>query len=168
MFVRRKSGFTPVQILLAIVLVLILTRYTMQAGDTQVTRANRESETNTMQVLAGNLSDAYYDLGNPVFELDDEGKTAFQRFISIVAEDYLGCSFDMSTLQTTDKGYSLEMISPLDTYGMQYKCFFVTTESAGSRYAIIASGGDDGIINSDGYSSDDFGDDIVLIVKPKV
>lgn len=132
-----------------------------------VKRANRDSVSNELSLFATAIADAYYDLGSPELGPADPGARAeFERFLRLLESDYLSVSFDYGSIQATGSGFEVDISSPLDTYESKYHCWFITGDST-IQYAMIASGGDNGIIDSDGYASQDFGDDILLVVKPK-
>lgn len=133
-----------------------------------IKRSNRDSVVNELSVYSTAISDAYYDLGAPEFPpAATESKAEFERFLKLLASDYLGVTFDYSTLSATDTGFEIDISSPLDVYESRYHCWFVTDEST-MKYAMIASGGDNGKLDTEGYTRQEYADDIVLVVKPKV
>lgn len=133
-----------------------------------VKRSNREAASNELQMFASNISDAYYDIGSPSINTSDpDAMTDFTRYLRMLANDYMSVTFDEATIATTDKGFVVDISSPLDVYENRYRCWFVTDDSV-MKYIMVASGGEDGRIDDSGYKTQDYGDDIVLIVKPKV
>lgn len=133
-----------------------------------IKRSNRDHVVNELSVFSTAISDAYYDLGAPEFApAAPESKTEFERYLKLLETDYLGVVFDYNTLKTTDTGFEIEISSPLDVYESRYHCWFVTDEST-MKYAMIASGGDNGVLDTAGYTQQEYGDDVVLVVKPKV
>lgn len=159
-----------VEIMVVLIIVVIVTLGFGASASRQVKRTNRETVVNELQVLATGLSDAYYDLGNPSYDPETaEGRTQFENFLKIVSSEYIGYTFDYTTLVVSDgkNGFSVEVSDPLDVYEQRYKCWFVTKEGL-ARYVIVACGGDDGKISFDTYKDGDYKDDIVLMVRPKI
>lgn len=161
-----RKGLSLVEILVVLIIVVIVTLGFGASATRQIKRTNRETVVNELQVLASNLSDAYYDLGNPSYDVSDEGETQFRTFLTMISADYLGYTFDFNTLKRTANGYTIEVADPTDIYEQPYKCWFVT-KSGQARYVMVASGGDDGIISDSGYATHNYSDDIILIVRPK-
>lgn len=165
---NNKRGLSLVEVVVVLIIVVIVSLGFGASASRQVKRTNRETVVNELQVLSSGLSDAYYDLGNPAYDPDTpEGKTQFENFLKIVSSEYVGYTFDYTTLEKTANGFTIEVSDPLDVYEQRYGCWFVTRESL-ARYAIVACGGDDGKINFSGYINGDYSDDIVLLVRPKV
>lgn len=180
--VKARAGLSLIELVVVLVLVAIILIGFAYSASTQVKRANRSDVENELNIIASNLSDAYYDLGNPTFNPEkdyNEGntveKTRFKKFL-ITLETYLGCQFDrgaatdtndFGSIEATTMGYKVEIKEPLDAYEQTYKCWFVTHPDAPARYAMICSGGDNTIVEESGYALNDYSDDIVLIVYPK-
>ena len=132
-----------------------------------VKRSNREAVVNELQIYATSISDAYYDMGAPSFNpADASSLEQFKRYLQILQNNYLAVSFDFTTLVATDTGFEVTVESPKDAFETPYKFWFVTDDSV-MKYAMVASGGEDGLIDSSGYANQVYGDDIVLIVRPK-
>lgn len=169
-FVNHKcrSAFSLVEVLVVLIIVVIVTLGFGASANRQIKRTNRETVVNEMQVLASNLADAYYDLGNPAYDpTTTEGSTQFTTFLQTVSSEYLGYTFDYTTLTSTANGFTVEVSDPTDVYEQHYKCWFVTKDGQ-PRYVMIACGGDDGIISASGYAAHNYADDIILIVRPKL
>lgn len=180
--IQARKGLSLIELVVVLIIVAIVLVGFAASASTQVKRANRSDVENELNVIASNLSDAYYDLGNPSFSPKKdtaEGSTVeigrFKRFL-ITLETYLGCQFDRGVatdtadfggITPTDFGYMVKIKEPLDAYEQQYQCWFVTDPSAPARYVMIASGGDNTIIEYEGYSTNNYSDDIVLIIYPK-
>ncbi len=162
----KKRGLTLVELVVVLVIVAVILVGFGAAASTNVKRANRSDVENELNVMATNLSDAYYDLGNPNFPVTDEGETNFKEFLKILESEYLGVSFDMSSIQRTTNGFYIEIAEPLDVYEQRYKCWFVTVAKY-NNFAMICSGGDDLIVSQEKYKDGDYSDDIVLIIYPK-
>lgn len=179
---QKRKGLSLIELVVVLIIVGIILVGFAASASTQVKRANRSDVENELQVMSSNLSDAYYDLGNPTFEPADDAadgttteRARFKRFL-ITLETYLGCQFDrgsatdtadFGSITATDLGYYVEIKEPLDTYEQTYKCWFVTSKEAPARYAMICSGGDNTIVEYEGYASNNYSDDIVLIIYPK-
>ena len=165
---KTRKGLTLVELMVVLIIVVIVTLGFGASASRQIKRTNRETVVNEMQVLASGLSDAYYDLGNPAYDpTTAEGKTQFETFLKIVSSEYIGYTFDYTTLEKTDSGFHVEVSDPLDVYEQHYHCWFVTKDGM-ARYVLVASGGDDGKISYPTYKDGDYADDIVLMVRPKV
>ena len=165
---KRRRGMTLIETLGVMVILFILMGVAGASVSGGMKRANRETVVNELQVYATSLADAYYDLGSPSFDpATTEGMDGFLRFLRIIQSDYLGVTFDFNTVVANDTGFEVTLAAPLDVYETPYKFWFVTKENV-LKYAMVASGGDDGLIAEDGYLSQDYSDDIVLIVRPKL
>lgn len=186
--IQARKGLSLIELVVVLIIVAIVLVGFAASASTQVKRANRSDVENELNVIASNLSDAYYDLGNPTFDPrkdTEEGSTVeigrFKRFL-ITLETYLGCQFDrgvatdtadFGSITPTENGYMVKIKEPLDAYEQQYQCWFTTAprrdDNSGppARYAMIASGGDNTIIEYEGYSTNNYSDDIVLIIYPK-
>lgn len=171
--------------LIELVVVLIIVAIVLvgfgASASTQIKRANRSDVENELNVMASNLSDAYYDLGNPAFDPTNPDDTRkFVTFLKILESEYMGITFDLGnrdthnsggvpdygTLETTPNGFKVEIGDPKDAYEQTYKCWFVTRPDL-SRFAMICSGGDNTIVENAGYNTGDYADDIVLVIYPK-
>ena len=166
---KRRKGFTLPEILVGIVLGSIILTAVGSSASKNIKRTNRETVVNEMQVFLTGIQDAYYDLGAPSFDpavTGDEEK--FKRYLQTLQDSYLGMAFDFDTLTATANGQGFEILvaAPLDTYESQYKCWFITKDGV-MKYAMVASGGDNCQIDEAGYASQNYEDDIVLVVKPK-
>lgn len=157
-----------VELLGVMVVIGILLLVAGSSVSKNIKRSNREAVVNELQIYATSLSDAYYDLGAPAFAPAEAfALDEFKRYLSIIQSEYLAVTFDLDTVTATDNGFEVAIASPLDSFESQYHCWFVTDESV-MRYVMVASGGENGLIDSSGYSSQNYADDIVLIVRPKV
>lgn len=166
--------------MIVLVIVLIVTVAFGASASMQVKRANRETVTNELSVMATNFTDAYYDLGNPVFKATpdtakgEQGPEQFKSFLSVIQSEYLNISFDLDSITPLgEEGFQVKVAEPKDVYEQSYECWFYTG-SENNRYVMVVCGGDDGIISSEKYigvpsgTKIDYSDDIVLVVKPKV
>lgn len=174
---RKRKGLTLVEIVVVLIIIVIVTLGFGSSASKQVKRTNRDTVVNEMQILASNFSDAYYDLGNPVYDPNtQEGLNQFKNFLNILSNDYINYTFDMSTLTPTNdkRGFFVKVSEPKDAWEQEYCCWFITGDFNG-RYVMISSGGDDGIVgnggtivpNIDCYKNNEYKDDVVLIVRPK-
>lgn len=129
-------------------------------------RSNREAVANDLQLFTSNLADAYYDLGAPSIDpTSPDAISEFKRYLSVLQSDYLSVTFDMDSVVATANGFEVDIASPLDVYENQYHCWFTTVEGV-PNYIMVASGGEDRKLNTAGYASQNYGDDIVLVIKP--
>lgn len=166
---KARRGLSLVELVVVLVIVAIIAFGFGSSAVSQIKRTNRETVVNELQVLASNFSDAYYDLGNPDYDPSTtEGLEQFKTFLNIISSEYIMYSFDFGTLEATDNGFYVEVSDPVDVWEQRYCCWFVTKNVPGGKYVMVASGGDDGIVSSAGYASNNYSDDIVLVVKPKI
>lgn len=165
---KSRRGVTMVELLGVMIVIGILLLVAGSSVSKNIKRSNREAVVNDLQMYATSLADAYYDLGSPsIVSGESSSDSEFRRYLSMVQSDYLAVTFDMDTLTATSTGYFVEIASPLDVFESRYHCWFVTDDSV-MKYAMIASGGENGIVDSESYGNQEFKDDIVLIVRPKV
>lgn len=164
----KRRGTTLIEMLGVLIIFTIILGVAGMSVSRGIKRSNRDDVSNQLSVYSIGISDAYYDLGAPEFApADPDAKDEFKRYLQLMESDYLGVVFDYDTLAATDTGFEIEISSPMDVYESRYHCWFVTDESI-MKYAMIASGGDNGKLDTDRYAQQDYGDDIVLVVKPKV
>ena len=164
---KSRKGLSLVELMIVLIIVAIVTFGFGTSAIKQVKKSNRSTVVNELQVLASNFSDAYYDLGNPEYDPETpEGLTGFKAFLNVLSSEYLAYSFDMDSLEATTNGFHIKVKDPVDVWEQPYECWFVT--KGNNRYALVASGGDDGTIRFEGYKNNKYDDDIVLIVKPKI
>ncbi len=174
--VRARAGLSLIELVVVLIIVAIVLIGFGASATVNVKRANRSDVENELNVMASNLSDAYYDLGNPSFNpAVDEDKAKFDKFLKILESEYLGVTFKRTTpsdptstiaFEPTTNGFKVEIAEPLDVYEQTYKCWFVTAPNL-RRYAMICSGGDNTEVEQAGYASGDYSDDIVLVIYPK-
>ena len=165
---KKRRGLSLIELVVVLIIVAIVLIGFGASASTQVKRASRSDVENELNVMASNLSDAYYDLGNPSFNpVEPTDVERFKKFLITLGNEYMGCQFDEDTISATANGFYVEIKEPLDAYEQTYKCWFVTAANL-SRYAMICSGGDNTIVENAGYASGDYADDIVLVVYPKV
>lgn len=174
--VRARAGLSLIELVVVLIIVAIVLVGFGASASTQVKRANRSNVENELNVMASNLSDAYYDLGNPSFNPADTADQAkFDKFLKILESEYLGVTFQRTdpndpqsqiAFTPTSNGFHVEIAEPLDVYEQTYKCWFVTTSNL-SRYAMICCGGDNTVVEYEGYASGNYSDDIVLVIYPK-
>lgn len=183
---RSRVGLSLIELVVVLIIVAIVLVGFGASASTQIKRANRSDVENELSVMASNLSDAYYDLGNPSFKSkkddgsdDPDVKKSFVQFLKILESEYLGVTFDLGdrtthntdhpeygSLETTNRGYHLKIADPKDAYEQQYECWFVT-EPTLDRFAMFCSGGDNTIVEQGGYASGNYSDDIVMVIYPK-
>lgn len=164
---KRRSGMSMVELIGVMIVIAILITVAGFSISRNVKRSNREAVVNELQIYSTSLSDAYYDLGAPKINPTESGsETAFKRWAGQVQEGYLAVQFDWDTLEATDNGFKVDSSSPTDVYEQPYHFWFVTAPEL-MPYAMVASGGEDGIVNFAGYATKNYEDDIVLVVRPR-
>lgn len=186
---RGRKGLTLVEIIIVLIIVVIVTVAFGASASMQVKRANRETVTNELSVMATNFTDAYYDLGNPIYSTDPaddatgNGPTSFRSFLTTIEDEYLNVRFEREDpdnassaikIDTPSDGvFHVKIAEPTDVYEQKYECWFFTG-TANNRYVMVACGGDDGVISSSGYinvpdgAKIDYSDDIILVIRPKL
>ena len=164
---KKRAGLTMIELIGVMIVLVILTTLVGLSVSKNVKRSNREAVVSELQVYSTSLSDAYYDLGSPNCDPLIEGsEDEFKRWLLNVEDDYLTVKFDWATLTATASGFKIDSQSPLDVYEQPYHFWFVTDPDL-LKYAMVASGGEDGKVDFAGYASKNYADDIVLIVRPK-
>lgn len=164
---KRRAGFSLIEIVIALIIIAIVMIGFGASASMQVKRTNRETVANELQVLASNFSDAYYDLGSPEIDPTAEGAASdFERFLKLVSADYLNYTFDYDSIEAMGNGFKVLVTEPIDVYEQQYCAWFVTSGTA--RYVVVASGGDDGVVDWEGYKNQNYSDDIIMVCRPKI
>lgn len=134
----------------------------------QTKRANRESVANTLQMYATALSEAYYDLGSfKIGATDAETEANFTSWIEIVANEYLTVDLDMGSIEKSGSSFKVTSKTPLDSWEQPYIFWFHASETE-RPYALIVSGGENGIVDPWDLANDNVGDDIITVVHPKI
>lgn len=168
----RKSkvrGTTMVELLAVLAIIVILLGIAAFSVSENTKRSNRESVVTSLQTMSTALSDAYYDLGAPSIDPAAEGALDdFKQYLAVISDDYLGVVFDETSIQplASGNGYSVYTDSPVDVYDTPYYFWFITKDDV-MKYVMVASGGDNGVIDVESYTAQNYGDDIVMIVRPK-
>ena len=166
---KNRAGFTLIELMVVIVISIVLLGVAAFAVSENTKRSNREAVVTTLQSMSTAISDAYYDIGAPDIDTTAEGALDdFKQYLSVLSEDYLGVVFDEATITVlpSGKGYGVSTLSPFDVYDAPYYFWFITDEET-MKYVMVASGGENGKIDSDKYTATSYADDIVMIVRPK-
>lgn len=156
-----------VEILFALACVIVIMGFGSGYLTSASQRTNKEATQNELQMFASGISDAFYDLGVPSIDpADSDALTQFEKYLKNLQEEYLSVMFDFSTLTATAGGFTVQIAQPVDIYQTPYTCWF-TTKDDYQKYVMIASSGPDGESNHAGYASGAYGDDILVICRPK-
>lgn len=163
---NKRKGTNLVELIGVMVVIGILLLFAGISVSKQTSRATRETCSNTLQIYANSLSEAYYDLG--VFEYTSD-LSKFKAWLDVVASDYMSVEFDMSTIEDSGGFIKVDTLTPLDNWEKPYH-FIFSTDTSTMPYAIIASGGDNGELEDwgDAGLETNIGDDIVVIIHPKL
>ena len=163
----KRKGVGIVELLVYIVVASIIGTGISAGLSNNAKKANVEAVTNDLMVYEVGFNDAFYDLGAPDFDpTSADGVEDFKDYLEVMEADYLSLTFDMSSIQPLSKGFKVTVESPLDVYGCKYECYFITASNL-QKCIMLCSGGQDGVITADKYSTQGYGDDIVLVSRPE-
>lgn len=164
-FLKKRKAITLIEIVGVMVIIGIITVGIGLSVSSSVKRGNRETAVSELQLYATSIADAYYDSGAPDYtaaEIDD-----FKDWLYQIQTDYLNLQFDMASVQATTNGFTVMIAQPRDVYEKEYQAWFITNVNV-MPYVMIASGGENGRIESSGYATGDYADDVVMICRPKM
>lgn len=163
---KKRKGMTLIEVIGVLIIIAIITALVGFSVSRNVKRGNRESVVSELELYATSLADAYYDLGSPEFDPATQ-QAEFDRYLTIIESDYMSIQFDHTSITPIPTGFTVKIASPIDIYEQQYQCWFVTAPDV-MKYVMVACGGENCKIESEGYAVQDYKDDIVLVVRPKV
>lgn len=163
---KHLKGWNMIELVLAITIIAILGTATAAITIKNVRKANVDKTASFLQILATDLGDAYNDLGVPEIATDSDGVAKFKNFLTEAQDTYLSCTFDLDTVKAQTNGFSVEIKSPKDAFGNKYFMECITVEGKPS-FSRISSKGPDNISSMDTYNTQEFGDDILVIVQSK-
>lgn len=164
---RRRKGASLVELLLFIVVASIIGGGIINGLSSNTAKANKDAVTNELMVYEVGFNDAFYDLGAPEFDpANPDDVEDFKDYIKVMETEYLSLKFDENSITPLSKGFRVSVAEPLDVYGCNYVCYFITAHDV-SKCIMLCSGGADGRITADSYASQGYGDDIVLVSRPE-
>lgn len=167
----NKAGFSMIEIVGVIVIVALLT----VAGGLGIPRLIDNSRTDStfaqLQVFASDTEAVLEDIGYVEFKpADTESFKASEiaQYINQLEADYSHAYFDRATLSITANGFQIATLDLQDPWGSPYYLIYNTNPAKGKPGACtFASPGPNMQLESAGYGSKDFADDILVIVDPK-
>lgn len=153
----KKKGFTLTEIIVVIAIIAILVGASIGIGAKQVHNARINETTAFLQTMASNLEEGIMDIGflhleNPAAEVDD-----ITAFLTEMADIYLSCDIDISTLNTgvisgNYVGFSVQLTLVQDAWEQPFTLYYLTdyptAKAAGvdeGYYITVASKGPNAI-----------------------
>lgn len=167
----RKQCFTLVELLGVMAISGILIAGTA-VGMNRVWLNNRidtcESELREMTAAVKNY---HTDCGNLTLDADDTYDVKLAEAVGILNDEYMPYELEISQIGADMKSAALCTKLKEDPWGNKYMLRLYTYDGEDAEsvpgMAAIASAGPDGVFETDGYASGDFGDDVLAIIEPK-
>jgi len=145
--IKNRKGTTLIEIIVVIMIIAILAAASIAVGAKQVSKARIQDAMAYEQILDNEIEDAVSDMGFlEVFDVDDTTeRTQIESYLGTMAEDYLNCTFDMSSLQKVlygnYEGFRVTIATPYDSWEKNYMFFyFYNSVTDKYRLTIACSG----------------------------
>lgn len=166
-----KRGFTLLEIIGVTVIIAILTAAGGFAATQSVHRSKIDGTAADLQVFAADMQAVLEDIGVVQLATTDSGaikKAKINEYLSILEEDYTHLTFDRNTLQIGTSRFTIQTYEAVDSWGSKFTLIYNTDSAKGEPgTCILASPGPNLMLESTGYASGVFNDDILVIVTPK-
>lgn len=163
----KAKGFTFVEILAVLaVMGILITGITVTFSKAWQNNRVDACESELREMVTG-FKSYITDYGNITVDSSMDFDAVVGEIIATLNSKYLPYDVDISSIAPDKSSVTLETKLKTDPWKNQY-ILHVYTDSEGSvpGLIVIASNGPDSKSNSTEYSSENYGDDIVAIIKP--
>lgn len=167
---KKKKGFTLVEILGVLMIVSIITT-ALAVGVNKIWQNNRVDicESELREMVTG-FKSYFTDYSNIVISPDVNYDNVLNETIEILNTKYLPYEIEVLHISADKKSVELATTIKKDPWGQKYLLNIYTYEGADSEsipgMVIVMSNGIDSISNKESYSSEDFGDDVIAVIEP--
>ena len=163
----KKQGFTFVEILMVLAIAGILIVGTA-VGFNKAWQNNRvdtcESELREMVTA---FKSYITDYGNITIDASMDYDTVINEVVNTLNSKYLPYELEKTGVSADGKSITLKTKVKTDPWNNKYSLHIYTAdEGTVPGLIVIASGGPDSKSNETQYSSENYGDDIVAVIKP--
>lgn len=159
-----KHGFTLVEVLAVLVIIAILIACTSFLVSSTVSNGRISSTTSSLQLFAADTEEILAEYG--VLQIKDGDKKAqVLEYLNLIEQFYVHTYFNRDTLNVKETYFEIQTSTLLDGWDSPFKMRYSFDGEDAGTCMLISPGAD--LIFEETYSTDNFGDDIMLIVYPK-
>ena len=165
-----KKCFTLIEIIavLSVIGIIITGTAVSLKRSWQNTRIDT-CESDLREMTAG-FRNYLIDRGNIVLEPDEDYESNLNKTIELLNKEYMPYEIKIESISTDKKSACLKTKIKEDPWNNKYEIqIYTSPENTNLKgLAVIISCGPDGKSNSEKYKDEDFGDDIIAVIEPKV
>ncbi len=168
----NSRGFTLIEIVGATIIIAILTIAGVNISSGAVYRSRIDAATMDLQIFATDMEAVLEDIG--VVDLKTSDKmdyktTKIKEYLHVIEKDYTHTTFNLDTLDVSASRFTIETYELLDPWNNHYRLTYNTDRSMGKPgTCILASAGPNRVFEDDGYPDGVFGDDILVVITPRM
>ena len=167
---KKRKGFTLVETLgvLAIVSIIVTA---LSVGVNKIWQNNRVDicESELREMVTG-FKSYFTDYSNIVISPDTNYENVLDETIELLNTKYLPYEVAVSHIAADKKSVTLETVVKTDPWNQKYRMSIYTYDGADADsipgMVVVTSNGIDSMSSQDGYSSGDFGDDVIAVIEP--
>ncbi len=162
--ILKKKGFTLIEVLAVVVIIAILITCVTFAVSSSINNGRISSTTNSLQLFAADTENILAEYGVLVVK-DGEPKAQVLEYLNLIENYYVHTYFNRDTLDISDSYFEIQTSTLVDGWDSPFKMRYCFNEESAGTCMLISPGPD--LVFEDEYTTDNFGDDIMLIVYPK-
>lgn len=160
----KKKGFTLIEVLAVVVILAILITCVTFAVSSSINNGRISSTTNSLQLFAADTENILAEYG--VLEVEEgEPRAQILEYLNLIENYYVHTYFNRDTLNVADSYFEIQTSTLVDGWDSPFKMRYCFTKENAGTCMLISPGSD--LVFEDEYTTDNFGDDIMLIVYPK-
>lgn len=165
----KKKAFTLIEIIAVLAIIGII----IAGSAVGLNRSWHNSRIDTCESDLREMTTAFrnylIDNGNIELEPDEEYETKITETVNTLNKEYMPYEIEIESIGTDKKSVCIKTKIKEDPWNNKYEIrVYTSPETSLSGLAVISSCGPDGKSNSDKYKDEDFGDDIIAVIEPKV
>ena len=179
----RRRGFSLLEIIAAMLIMTILASVGINFAQKQVSNAKLTAVSNQLKVFSSDVESAVNNMGFLTqAEVADSAK--MEQYIKTWSKKYTTALLDYDNIVNVDStdttpydfqgehiGAVVETINKEDSWGNEYRFYYMASTVTEDYLVVIASAGPDGTWSDDagnGYlTRDDSGDDLIIMMRPR-
>lgn len=169
---RKRKAFTLVEVMAVIVIIGIIGAFSYKSY--QTTLKNQRIDATEADLRAFSQSFSSYNIDYGSIEISDTLTDAAYRdkvdeVIGILNRQYLPVEIQFDSVITGRKGFKCTTKLKKDPWDQLYEIYINTKEETGvpSGVVVVTSKGPDRESQFNTYASNNYGDDILVIIEPK-
>lgn len=163
--ILKKKGFTLIEVLAVVVIIAILITCVTFAVSSSINNGRISSTTNSLQLFAADTENILAEYGVLVVK-DGEPKAQVLEYLNLIENYYVHTYFNRNTLDISDSYFEIQTSTLVDGLGLAIQDAAIASMRKAQVLDMLISPGPD-LVFEDEYTTDNFGDDIMLIVYPK-